>query len=506
MFQQSTFEHPAFKYSWISQAYNRKGGFPSDGQVFKESGKFVVRYHHLLDPAHLRGQLLSLDCCETSARNVCKHRLAEESILLVEVQDYLHKAFTTWCDDWGKNVCNSVTKLVMMESLVGGACVRHFALLARATFSPKFQMWCVCKWADEHQSSTGFVHFPFEVCIDESRSLVCPDVSICKVMTSDDFALLVARSSLETVWTAWDMEYHMPLRGHLLSMIVTGKKVALPLERVRLPKRASNVELRELRAMENLNVGYALPSRAKGPRVGGGRPSASSGDGRRHGRLDVLAPNNPLIVAVDEVPEAGLFDFPLSDALDIVGEYFAGDPLNGSDFAGGPQEECQEEEDAEEHGPHFDVADSVVPFDEDAVDQEVGSLGQEQEQEFDAPVFGPISPHALIHGPSALGYFKDASTDRHLARLTDVWKGSVAIKCYQHPGKCTLAIAEWKLPSSGQLKAWILNADLLRPDASRVQKDSATQVHLDSLRLLRDGAALPGRTRQGLISDANLVP
>lgn len=120
----------------------------------------------------------------------------------------------------------------------------------------------------------------------------------------------------------------------------------------------------------------------------------------------------------------------------------------------------------------------------------------------DAP-YGPPTPleSGLIRGPGPLGYFEDR-TGRSMLRVTEKFKTSVGVKCLQHLGKCTLAMAEWMLPSRMALAAWALNATPFPDHATRDEKDRIIQVHLPELRVMRDAAIAPGRTWQSLLDEA----
>lgn len=80
--------------------------------------------------------------------------------------------------------------------------------------------------------------------------------------------------------------------------------------------------------------------------------------------------------------------------------------------------------------------------------------------------------------------------------------GSVGLKCYLHPGKCTLAMAERKLPSRTALANWSLNGEPFPDNATRAQKDAIIEAHIQELKSLRDAAPPPGRTRQSLLDEA----
>jgi hypothetical protein len=103
---------------------------------------YVIRHTNVVHPSDMVGDDLNFDSCFQSLRNVCRLELARESQDLADYQDRLHFCFNAWSDAWGKDVANSVTKLMMVEGVRrGGGHARFFALLVKAGYNPKYQLW-----------------------------------------------------------------------------------------------------------------------------------------------------------------------------------------------------------------------------------------------------------------------------------------------------------------------------------------------------------------------------
>jgi hypothetical protein len=110
-----------------------------------DGAAYIIRSINTLHPDDMKGHDLEFDSCFTSVRNVCGALLRLESEDLAAEQEHLHAAMNHWADKWGKEVSNSVTKLVMIEGRRGESHVRHFALLVRAGYNPKYQLWAIAE-------------------------------------------------------------------------------------------------------------------------------------------------------------------------------------------------------------------------------------------------------------------------------------------------------------------------------------------------------------------------
>ncbi len=124
------------------EAFAEKG-FPEDPAMTTDAKAYIIRPANVIHPDELRGSGLNFDSCFSSVHPVCEALVKLESPALAAEYLRLHSIFCRWCDKYGKEVANSVTKLIMLEGRSGDLYVRHFALLVRAGFNPKYQQWAV---------------------------------------------------------------------------------------------------------------------------------------------------------------------------------------------------------------------------------------------------------------------------------------------------------------------------------------------------------------------------
>lgn len=104
----------------------------------------------------------------------------------------------------------------------------------------------------------------------------------------------------------------------------------------------------------------------------------------------------------------------------------------------------------------------------------------------DAPVAPASRP--LVSGPIALGYFRHEGLDRDILRVSGPFtNNSMGVKCFQYP-RCTLAMAQWKLPAVEKLKEWALSIRPATRDDSPQAAHALTAEHLALLRAMRDEA------------------
>lgn len=393
---------------------------------------------------------------------------------------------------------------------------RTFALLARAYCSPKFQLWCLCEELKASDGNPDSLQFPVEIRIHSAPVLVCPASLRCNIATSDELATTVARASLAGVWSAWEMEYKLSGDDHLLGMIVSGKGDELPRTAPRgrgAPRNTDLTALREALREDDLVMPKRPKAKARqrhsatgevegrGRRRGGGERGNSSGGGRPGGAAQAQGAEAAGELeaqdgALDEMPPFQVVD--LDDPIDQAEVLEAAGWLGAPDGAGAaPIPPAQDESEQEQ----VDVA----PGEPDEPDGQgepalvahvVGGVAE------DAP-YGPPTPleSGLIRGPGPLGYFEDR-TGRSMLRVTEKFKTSVGVKCLQHLGKCTLAMAKWRLPSRMALAALALNATPFPDHATRDEKHRIIQVYLQELRVMRDAAVALGRTRQSLLDEA----
>jgi hypothetical protein len=396
-------------------------------------------------------------------------------------------------------VCNSVSKLVMFDvQISAGHITRVFALLSRGIFQPLYSWWFRCAATPRSDLAEPDLNFPFDVFVLSRASRFCRDVTIGDDISSDELCASVI--ALGPLVAAWDLEYTILEGPDLLGMEVTGK-LALPLTVTRTP-RAVNVGLRDLRAAMDGPSGAKSRGRGRGKATGRPKadPKAASGSrDLRHGRLDVEAVGATLLAVRDleefgaeeyDDLEAQLEELPAGDALEVVEACFGDVPEAA--------EEATSAEDAE------------VPSATSASPPVVSASGVEGASA-SADVVGPMMAAApevptpvepSVIGPTSMGYYLTASQPRRtLCRITGVFKSSTSIKCFVHPG-CSTAIAEWKLPSSEAIKAWIQSAEPPPPTATKDQKTALAKAHKDAMLALAAQTVWPGRRRQELIDSA----
>lgn len=484
-----------------TKAYNQRG-FPNDSQIREDSAKSVIRYTDVLAAEDLRGSDLRFEGCRGQARNVCKRQLQNESLEIARMVEVAHRAMVVWADRWGKTLSNSVSKLVMIEAKAHGRVARLFGLLARAYYSPKFSLWCLCDWGKDNSTSvcSDLLEYPFVVRICSAPCLVCPNVQRCHIISSDEFALLVARSVGAAEWTAWELQYRLADEESLTGMVVSGKGQELPM-RAPVARAVANPELAVLKDMQrgsepmpparpsNTTSTHKVPSGAGHSKLGHDQQAASPPPALDSGIPEAA---DDEAIGVDEMPRFQVSDLDPQDALEVMeAAGLVGVVVEGM----GPVE-------GERVGHAAQDSDIEEVSGDEAADDRAHVVGVALGAPATAPAAGPPSPLVRVQGPSELGYFLDSEAQRPLLRITPEFNRSVGVKCFVHPGKCTLAVASWKIPSRVALVAWALNAEPFPEGATTSEKDRIIRQHLDGLRDLRDAAQWPGRTRQSLIDEA----
>ncbi len=234
--------------AWHPREAYHKQGFPSDAKLKASESEYVIRYGDVILPADLRGQGIHVSGCGSNVRNVCRAFLGTLPADVSATQPLMHQSIEMWADKWGKNLCNAATQVVMLERTVGdGQFSRHFMLMARATFSPKYSLWVRCGWSDCNVSQSGGpLEFPFELDIRGVPSRLCPAKIRVPIVTSDDLALVLSQEcAVFPSWSACELVYRMPNVPHLLSMVVTGRGAALPMTKAKA-KAALDDELQHM--------------------------------------------------------------------------------------------------------------------------------------------------------------------------------------------------------------------------------------------------------------------
>jgi hypothetical protein len=223
------------KPSAFCDAYKRNG-FHTDEEIAAKTKEYIVRWSDVMSADDLRGQWLHVTGCPTAVKNVCTASLAgDENRQLRQTHLFLHTAFEAWADAWGKAVCNAAVKLVLLECPkpeAPGEYLRYFALMARAIYQPKYSLWCSYEWsACNDEARGGELRFPFELEIRPVPCLVSPGRLRAPIVTSDDFALMLARECSSGPWTAFELHEDLPNVPHLRTTIVRGR--SQPLEMIR---------------------------------------------------------------------------------------------------------------------------------------------------------------------------------------------------------------------------------------------------------------------------------
>jgi hypothetical protein len=474
------------------------------GSTVEESKGYIVRCSDVVDVCDLRGSGLQLHGCSQRPRNICRRTFADDPDLGSR-HDRMHELLCSWTRRWTKAVCNSVTKLVLFETLSAIGIVRTFALLARAIFQPLHSIWFWCEAAPLTSLANPELPLPLEVYIGAARCMLCPAVVTGATATSDEVALQIVRHG--PLQAAWLLDYTIIPARDLLGMLVSGKQ-ALPLEKPQ--GRTTNSGLRDLKS--------ALPS-AFGASRGRGRGRGRAGRGadalsegsrprahiRRTGRLDIADPDCPAFVdgvVGDEAVETMLAEHAPEDVFEIVEACCPG-LMDPSELEGCPVDEIVSDTDLSSPAmPPSAASSSSGPAVHIAASSSSGPAVPPPPMPLPVPPTPVVVPTPGVVGPTGLGYFVTGALPiRSVCRITGVFGASTSIRCYLHP-KCCVAFAEWKLPSSEDIKAWIASAEIPPEGATKEHKAAASQAHMNALKGIIATSTWPGRTRQGLIDEA----
>lgn len=502
---------------------------PDDATVFKDASSFVVRFSDVMQSGDMRGQGLQFACCGSSVNKVCKASIAAESEALATLHRDVTRALNNHADTWGKQRCNAVEVLLLAECQdAAGAITHHIALMARAWFNPKWQLWCLCEVEGEHSAA----QVPFVAKLANEFSKVCPEVSIPKVRTTEQFALVIARSALNGHWSLAELQYTLPTDApHLLSMVVNGRQALATASSGR--RAPANIALKEFRSMLADAGGQraeptSFPQRGRGGR--GKRPS------RRQAESDAQAgASQPRPPPLAEMAVGSAIDGPTSamwapDQMEV-------DTLEGLDADDLAEAlECLDGDlCADDDGPDGDLpnaqgtapmvateaglsdADAAVAIaeaasaltglegvDDGAIERTSPPTSSADGAPVAAQEAAPASESdaaSNIVGPGEMGYFRDQLTNKSVARITGVYGTSVSVKCYLH-AQCSVSMAEWKLPSVRELRTWVAQAELILPTDSPAERQRKCKAHKNAMRELAKAATWPGRSRQALIDEA----
>ena len=97
--------------------------------------------------------------------------------------------------------------------------------------------------------------FPFEIEVEKHHSCIDPDTVVCKRVSSDDYALIIADGGECSDTAACTLEDVIAEKPHLLKMVVTGKKELTVNQKVKTAKRNNEMQdARDLFQEEDLKV------------------------------------------------------------------------------------------------------------------------------------------------------------------------------------------------------------------------------------------------------------
>lgn len=497
----------------------------------------MVRHHEVKLPDELGGQGLQTSCCGASIHPVCKVGMAAEGPEMLRLHTRATKSLNMCVDRWGKDRSNSVRMLLMAEGTNEvGQVSRQWALLTRAWFSPKWQLWSLCQ-ADG--ADAPVLRLPCVVRLGCEPTRLCPKQLSPTIRTGDELATAIARGSLGGDFQFFEVSYTMPAdEPTLLTMLVT-KLEAIDLSALsKRPQR--NQPLSDLRALGQQAPAFARGRGSKRTRAtavpknlpSDGRPplvDAPSGIASHGSRLEDIATVGPAasadmepqpLIGGDEVPIDAFDGFEADDLEEIIAAHVdyidKGDRLESEGLEALGAEESQPM--GHEHDLLAVVSDIVPGASGDAdlpegVGQADGQLSERRVEASSSSVVGaeaaepmvvqpPLQaddPLAVVKGPSSGGYFRHSLSERAIGRISPVFNKSVSVKCYAH-AKCQVAMAEWKLPSRAVLAKWLLEAlpDGNTPDERR----AVAQAHMAALKAEVARSTPPGRERQALIDEA----
>ena len=439
------------------------------------------------------GADISLGCCGTSHTHICQGDSADAGAAVDLAVRQIASVLTSLVDKLGKKTALLAEALFVFESCGGEAEMveRRWAICTWPVYSPKFQLWTLCEFAARNPtaSSVPELQFPYEVDIVSAPSKVSPMKRCVAELTTAELALMLAKITL--LWRCALVEYMLPDVPSLL------------------PSRVDKLACDSV-PMSGPAVKLSAAQKRKAP------PANSF--------LDSLKRRTKML-RIEDIPSGGSADAAPAIANGVVAdEATLAPPLVIADAAVAEPDMGRDEFLGEDEDAMIDVEeDALLVFEEldladvfdfpDAEDPPVLAEPEGDEvlvEEVDTTMIGddgapgdaepplpPIPPAvegldeadiARVIGPSALGYFN--LDGRSVGRLTAAFGGSNrGIKCYVHPGRCTLAVVEAKVPSADNLKRWILRAERYVDGDTKDDKQAKLNRHMDDLRSLRDRTA-----------------
>ncbi len=471
-----------------------------------------------------------LGSCVSSANNICRCGLDDEVRTTFEL---LREGLNVLADQIGSKDANAAEVLVELRCqspLDAQRVLRHWCMLGKGSYKPKFQMWIPCDFPDRNAlvvDSPDLVP-PYEVDLRGGGGRLCPLDVVLAAWTSDELAQYL--NSFSQAWSYLRCDYYIPHKGDLLANRVTGHAAtARPLvvekkKPVKLP--AEFEELRRANA-RHLSAGLfgtfnnillstgrrsseSQPPAAKSSRgsSSGPRQAASAGPAADPDFANLAVVDENLDEHMDGVPADVIgdmadrlvelegpddiaivdpeFDMDVDDTLEIREEPVA---IVASDLpsssvvclsgaamvadalpvgVAGPVDEAVPT-------PGLPSADDTVP------PPPLPPPPERPEQPWYELAYDPQGLD--IEGPSRLHYLYRGGRSIGKWQVTG---NNVSIKCHMGHPKCSLLIYKTCAPTVEETKAWLASVPPTKPgDSKEVAKAKAT-LHLSKLEKLRD--------------------
>lgn len=351
----------------------------------------------------------------------------------------------------------------MFECAAGAVVKRLFAICAKASFNPKYQLWAVCEYSacNVVPATCAELVFPFDVELVACPCSLTGAGQRLDVRTSHQLAEMLIKFGM--VWSAVELKYIIPPGDSLkFSRVASTLGDQFMISGPDVPKSAKRVAEPKDDIMEALRKRPRLDALVAGHRAARSLSSSQQPQlHRRHGDAGI----DP-IMPIEDGMAGGIVDFECFDEqdqfpadLDVLAELL--------DFHIDVDEEV-------------DVAAPSVPSSSAASSSSAPPLVA-PDVPFDEELPAPPPVGDDIEGPSASGYFTRGG--RAIGRLTAVFGGSRGVRCYQH-ANCSVPFTIARCPEVATIKAWLVSADPCLPADLKPIKDGKRAAHMTALRLL----------------------
>lgn len=485
-----------------------------------------IFFRTCLHDMSMRGQRLALGSCLSAGNNICKQSIPED---LRVTWGMVRKGLNDFADQVGSATANAASVLVEITSAASpatGSVHRFFMLLAKAVYSPKFQLWVPCVFPERNGQdlTAARLRFPYEVDMQSGECRIGGGVSL-QARTSDELASALA--ALDTVWALQRLLYTIPNTGNLLVNRVSGL-IDNIFELKATERRSVNIrkEIAEMRGASR----HRAQSSGDGARINPQQQASRSqplaelgnrGSGSARQEPDV-APDIESLMCVHDSP-ADLLECVPAEVIEELATA-ADDEIEElllTVDAGGtlPPVGIQ--------APQVAVDDTLALFGDEACwDRTVGVAAPlqhaaassssappphaDQPQSMPATVSGqvppmdsivptgwsdtpvaatprPICPEGTdISDPSATHYMYRQG--RSIARLQPVKvnHSSMSIRCYLHGSECSLLLLRRHTPELPEVKKWLASAALPLPTDNREVRRQKGVAHINMLKEMRD--------------------